>query len=184
MHPLYQIQKNTKAKRGPNAIVRQAVDEVLDRVVALKELRNWAARPPRARGCFQFAHLRGLTLDHPGLVPVLGTDSERGWIVLELYPRGSLAGQEDPMPADAVRRALVDVLGTLSYLHGKRRLHGAVKPANLFTLAEGRTLLGDGIDLRLDDAHPGLIATLAIPALSGASDRLAAQTQDVSQKAA
>ena len=152
MHPLYQIQKNTKPKRGPNAIVRQAVDEVLDRVVALKELRNWAARPARARGCFQFAHLRQLTLDHPGLVPVLGIDSERGWIVLEHYPQGSLAGQEDPMPADAVRRAVVDVLGTLSYLHGKRRLHGAVKPANLFTLADGRTLLGDGIDLRLDDA--------------------------------
>jgi signal transduction histidine kinase len=41
-----------------------------------------------------------------------------------------------------------------------------------------------GGDLRLDDAHPGLIVTLAIPALPGASDRLAAQTQDVSQKAA
>jgi signal transduction histidine kinase len=41
-----------------------------------------------------------------------------------------------------------------------------------------------GGDLRLDDAHPGLIATLAIPALSSGSDRLAAQTQDVPQKAA
>jgi signal transduction histidine kinase len=41
-----------------------------------------------------------------------------------------------------------------------------------------------GGDLQLDDAHPGLIATLAIPALSGSSDRLAAQTQDMSQKAA
>jgi signal transduction histidine kinase len=41
-----------------------------------------------------------------------------------------------------------------------------------------------GGDLRLDDAHPGLIATLAIPALSGGSERLAAQTLDVSQKAA
>jgi signal transduction histidine kinase len=41
-----------------------------------------------------------------------------------------------------------------------------------------------GGDLRLDDAHPGLIVTLAIPASPGASDRLAAQTQDVSQKAA
>jgi signal transduction histidine kinase len=38
-----------------------------------------------------------------------------------------------------------------------------------------------GGDLRLDDAHPGLIATLALPA---GSDRLAAQTQDVPQKAA
>jgi signal transduction histidine kinase len=41
-----------------------------------------------------------------------------------------------------------------------------------------------GGDLRLDDAHPGLIATLALPALSGASDGLAAQTHDVPQKAA
>jgi signal transduction histidine kinase len=41
-----------------------------------------------------------------------------------------------------------------------------------------------GGDLKLDDAHPGLIATLAIPASSGSSDRLAAQTQDMSQKAA
>jgi signal transduction histidine kinase len=41
-----------------------------------------------------------------------------------------------------------------------------------------------GGDLRLDDARPGLVATLAIPALSGGSDRLAAQTQDMPQKAA
>jgi len=41
-----------------------------------------------------------------------------------------------------------------------------------------------GGDLRLDDAQPGLVATLAIPARSGAGDGLAAQTHDVSQKAA
>jgi signal transduction histidine kinase len=41
-----------------------------------------------------------------------------------------------------------------------------------------------GGELRLGDAHPGLVAVLAIPARTGASDRLAAQTQDVPQKAA
>jgi signal transduction histidine kinase len=41
-----------------------------------------------------------------------------------------------------------------------------------------------GGELRLDDAHPGLAATLAIPALAGAGDRLAAQTPDVPQKVA
>jgi signal transduction histidine kinase len=41
-----------------------------------------------------------------------------------------------------------------------------------------------GGELRLGDANPGLTATLVIPALPGASDRLAAQTQDVPQKAA
>lgn len=39
-----------------------------------------------------------------------------------------------------------------------------------------------GGELRLADAHPGLTATLAIPARSSASDRLAAQTPDVPQK--
>ena len=41
-----------------------------------------------------------------------------------------------------------------------------------------------GGELRLGDAHPGLSATLVIPARAGASDRLAAQTQDVPQKVA
>jgi signal transduction histidine kinase len=41
-----------------------------------------------------------------------------------------------------------------------------------------------GGELRLADAHPGLNATLAIPARAGAGDRLAAQTPDVPQKAA
>ena len=39
-------------------------------------------------------------------------------------------------------------------------------------------------ELRLGDAHPGLVATLVIPARAGGSDRLAAPTQDVSQKVA
>jgi signal transduction histidine kinase len=41
-----------------------------------------------------------------------------------------------------------------------------------------------GGDLRLGDANPGLRATLAIPALAGGGDRLAAQTPDVPQKVA
>jgi signal transduction histidine kinase len=41
-----------------------------------------------------------------------------------------------------------------------------------------------GGELKLDDAHPGLTATLLIPALGDASDRLAAQTPDVPQKVA
>ena len=41
-----------------------------------------------------------------------------------------------------------------------------------------------GGELRLGDAHPGLTATLAIPALADSPDRLAAQTADVPQKVA
>ena len=41
-----------------------------------------------------------------------------------------------------------------------------------------------GGELKLGDSHPGLRATLIIPALSAAGDRLAAQTPDVPQKVA
>jgi signal transduction histidine kinase len=65
-------------------------------------------------------------------------------------------------------------------------------------LEASRTLPGSGLglslasavatlhggELRLGDAYPGLVATLVIPALAGVSDRLAAQTPDVPQKAA
>src|SRR5205823_6468852 len=90
MHPLYRILEDRPVKRGTNAILWHAHDEVLDREVAVKELRNWAARPPRARALFQFSHLRRLSLRHPGLAPVHGEDSDRGWLTLDYYPAGSL----------------------------------------------------------------------------------------------
>jgi signal transduction histidine kinase len=49
------------------------------------------------------------------------------------------------------------------------------------SLASAVAILHGG-ELRLGDAHPGLVATLALPARSG--ERLAAQTQDVPQKVA
>ena len=65
-------------------------------------------------------------------------------------------------------------------------------------LEASRTLPGSGLglslasavatlhggELRLGEAHPGLVATLVIPARAGAADRLAVQTQGVPQKAA
>jgi signal transduction histidine kinase len=65
-------------------------------------------------------------------------------------------------------------------------------------LEASRTLPGSGLglslaaavatlhggELKLGDAHPGLVATLVLPARSGASDRVAPPLQDVPQKVA
>jgi signal transduction histidine kinase len=84
--------------------------------------------------------------------------------------------------------------------HGPGIPEGARKHAieRFVRLETSRTLPGSGLglslasavatlhggELRLGDSHPGLVATLAIPALAGSSDRLAAQTPDVPQKVA
>jgi len=84
--------------------------------------------------------------------------------------------------------------------HGRGIPEGDRKHAveRFVRLEASRTLPGSGLglslasavatlhggELRLGDARPGLIATLAIPALAASGDRLAAQTQDVPQKVA
>ena len=45
---------------------------------------------------------------------------------------GGLGDRLGPLPPDRVRPILVEVLGTLTFLHDKGLIHGAVKPNNLF----------------------------------------------------
>lgn len=122
---------------------------------------------------------------------------------------GKPAAAAQPLGADAVaatHEVLIEALreGDQVLLsvtdHGPGIPEGDRKHAveRFVRLEASRTLPGSGLglslasavatlhggELRLGDAHPGLVAVLAIPARTGASDRLAAQTQDVPQKAA
>jgi hypothetical protein len=150
MHPLYTVRQDAAMRRGPLATVWLAQDEVLGREVALKELHNWAARSARSEAAFRFAHLRRLSLNHEGLAPVHGTDSGRGWLVLDHYNAGSLAERSGTFNPDHVRELLVQLLRTLAYLHAQGLVHGAVRPENLFLTQRGQVLLADGLGLRLN----------------------------------
>ena len=112
----------------------------------------------------------------------------------------------DPAAATRIREILIEarregdhVLLSVSD-HGPGIPEGDRKHAveRFVRLEASRTLPGSGLglslasavatlhggELRLGDSHPGLTATLVIPALSAAGDRLAAQTPDVPQKVA
>src|SRR5258708_144192 len=149
MHPVYRILMDKAVKRGPFATIWHARDEVLDRQVAVKELRNWNSRPIRARASYRFAHVRRLSLNHPGLAPVYGEDPDRGWLTQEFFPEGSLADrlhrEGGPMALEVVRTGLVEMLEALAFLHEKGWIHGAVKPKNLFLTAKGKLVLADGL---------------------------------------
>ena len=112
----------------------------------------------------------------------------------------------DPAAAARTREILIEarregdrVLFTVAD-HGPGIPEGDRKHAveRFVRLEASRTLPGSGLglslasavatlhggELRLGDSKPGLTATLVIPALSAAGDRLAAQTPDVPQKVA
>ena len=192
MHPVYRILKDKAVKRGPFATIWPARDEVLDRPVAVKELRNWNGRPIRACASYRFAHVRRLSLTHPGLAPVYGEDADRGWLALDFFPDGSLADrllrEGGPLPVEVVRAGLIQMLEALAFLHEKGWIHGAVKPRNLFFNEQGKLVLADGLGLPVDGEGPirasELYASLeadeakylAPECLDGKADRIAPAT--------
>ncbi|MBT1509755.1 HAMP domain-containing protein [Bradyrhizobium sp. SRL28] len=112
----------------------------------------------------------------------------------------------DPVAAARTREILIEARRENDHVllsvtdHGPGIPEGDRKHAveRFVRLEASRTLPGSGLglslasavatlhggELRLSDSHPGLTATLVIPALSAAGDRLAAQTPDVPQKVA
>src|SRR4051794_3193546 len=112
----------------------------------------------------------------------------------------------DPAAAARTREILIEARRENDHVllsvsdHGPGIPEGDRKHAveRFVRLEASRTLPGSGLglslasavatlhggELRLGDSHRGLTATLIIPALSAAADRLAAQTPDVPQKVA
>ena len=141
-HPIYEILQ--EVSRSDDAIVFRARDMSLKRYVAIKELREDLRGDPRRLERFleEARFLAGLR--HENIVQVYGVEPARGWIIMELMRGGlDLKLAEGPLSAEAVRGVLRQALEALKYLHGRDRLHGAVKPSNLLIDDEGRVKLSD-----------------------------------------
>ncbi|GAB3956086.1 serine/threonine-protein kinase [Streptomyces sparsus] len=142
---------------GGMGTVWRARDTVLDRAVALKEVRPPdpglseydpdAARLLRAR---VLREARALArVQHPNVVvihhAVDGGDDAYPWLVMELVTGGSLADRlaEGPMtPVEAARLGR-EVLAALRAAHEAGIQHRDVKPANVLLRPDGRPVLTD-----------------------------------------
>ncbi|MFD0905599.1 serine/threonine-protein kinase [Actinomadura sediminis] len=138
--------------RGGMGTVWRAVDETLDREVAVKEvvLPHGLAddeRENRHRRTLREARASA-RLGHPGVVTVHDVVDEDGrpWIVMELVRGRSLQdiidadGPLDPGRAAAIGR---QVVGALRAAHAIGILHRDVKPANVLVTADDRAVLTD-----------------------------------------
>ena len=150
--------------RGGMGVVWKAVDEVLGREVAIKELRTYtdAAGPELAA-----LHLRmrrearaAARVRHPGVIAVhdIAQVDGRPLIVMELVDGPSLddvlreRGTLDPDEAAGIGAKVMDALAAA---HRAGVLHRDVKPGNILLDRSGRVVLTDFGIATMDDPGDG-----------------------------
>src|SRR4029077_4460546 len=153
---------------GASGRVFLATDEVTNRQIAIKMFFAAGARGGAAYERFVREARLASTLRHPSLVEVYDVSVERGFLVMEFLPGGSLAQRMaagERLSALHVRRMALDVIGGLEAAHHRGVVHRDVKPANIFFDARGTAKLGDfGVAHLVDLGQTqtgGLIGTLA-----------------------
>lgn len=156
----------SESGRGGKGTVWRARDDLLDRHVAIKEVRvgPWLSEEERLSLCHRLIGEARATaaLRHPGVVTVYDIVQQDGrpWIVMELVEAPSLQDLIDSEGRLSPQRAAEIGLGVLSALtaaHQAGILHRDVKPSNVLLPADGRVLLTDfGLAVRTADGYGGL----------------------------
>ncbi|MFC4589869.1 serine/threonine-protein kinase [Sphaerisporangium corydalis] len=160
--------------RGGMGIVWRAHDELLDRAVAVKEVR-YPGDPQDDevaelnRRTLREARAAG-RLTHPNVVVVHDVIEENGrpWIVMQLVDARSL-GQvlrdDGPLPVRMVAEIGLQILEALRTAHAAGVLHRDVKPENVLLTDDGRVVLTDFGIARMETdttmTRTGLVGTPA-----------------------
>ncbi|WP_125630448.1 serine/threonine-protein kinase [Nonomuraea sp. WAC 01424] len=151
---------------GGMGVVWRAYDELLDRTVAIKEVRYTgvgdAKRADLNRRTIREARAAG-RLDHPSVIVIHDVVEEDGrpWIVMQLVRSRSLAeviGERGPLPVPLVAMVGGRVLDALRAAHATGVLHRDVKPENVLLADDGRVVLTD-FGIAAMEAEAGLTAT-------------------------
>lgn len=131
--------------------VWRAHDEVLQREVAVKEVRAPAGLPApdveRMYTRLEREAWAAARVTHPNVVTVfdVATEDGRPWIVMELVRGQSLGDLLHQGPLSPARAAEIgaEILAALRAAHTAGVLHRDVKPANVLIAGDGRVVLTD-----------------------------------------
>jgi serine/threonine protein kinase len=141
--------------KGAQATVYRAVDESLQREVAVKVLA--LDEDPGMRERFEQEARLIAKFDHPNIVPIYDFGEEGGlaYFVTMLVRGGALATRMRRGRLTELETAGIvkQVAQALDYAHARGVIHRDVKPANVLLADDGRPLLSDfGIAKVLSDA--------------------------------
>ncbi|GAA2095650.1 hypothetical protein GCM10009759_24180 [Kitasatospora saccharophila] len=138
--------------RGGMGTVWRAEDEVLGRIVAVKELRMTGTVDEIEKHRLVVRTLREAKatarIRHTAAVTVFDVveEDDRPWIVMELVAGRSLAdvvAEDGPLAPERAAQVALDLLGVLGAAHAQGILHRDVKPSNVLIGEDGRTVLTD-----------------------------------------
>ncbi|MFI5549662.1 protein kinase [Streptomyces sp. NPDC051738] len=166
--------------------VWRAVDEILDRLVAVKEMRIDGLDPEdtRTRRERTLREARATArIDHPNVVRVYDVvdEGERLWIVMELVAGRSLErtmAEEGPLGPRETARIGMGLVAALRQVHARGVLHRDIKPGNVLvearaeaegTNVRGRVVLTDFGIAAIQDAK----ALTMVGMLVGSPDYMA-----------
>jgi hypothetical protein len=124
------------AGRGGMAVVYRAMQEALQRQVALKVIAPECARDEEFRARFKRETVIAASIDHPNAIPVYEAGERDGVLYLMMrYVDGTdlrqLLDREGPLTPARAAQLLVPVTAALHAAHRKGLVHRDVKPSNV-----------------------------------------------------
>ena len=130
---------------GASGVVYRAIDERLNRIVALKVLKEDAIPQARQRFLREVRLVAGI--QHPNVVLLYGAGEDNGaaWAAMELMP-ASLSQElqrNGPFAPDAIRHVTRDVCLGLDAVASQGIVHRDIKPSNLLRSPDGRVKVAD-----------------------------------------
>ncbi|MBI5563675.1 MAG: protein kinase [Chloroflexi bacterium] len=151
---------------GGMAVVYKAHDLTLNRVVAVKILRENFADDSGFRARFQSEAQAAANLAHPNIVTVYdyGQDGNRAYIVMEFVEGRDLKSvirAESPLPMDRAIDLMAQACAALGHAHRAGLVHCDVKPQNLIVTPDGRLKVTDfGIARAISQSLPQNVETV------------------------
>ncbi|MBB2946249.1 serine/threonine-protein kinase [Actinoplanes lutulentus] len=166
--------------RGGMAVVWRALDEVLNRPVAVKVLAGRYADDDRFRARILHEARAAATLSHPNIAQIydFGESDENGqpvpYVVMELINGPTLQQRvaRGPIPPRTVFRICGEIAAALAVAHADGLVHRDIKLANVMVTPSGAKVVDFGIAAVVGPASPedallGTPAYLAPERLTG-----------------
>jgi len=133
--------------RGGMSIVYLAIQENLDRQVALKVMHHRITGDQEFKTRFQREGKSVAQLTHPNIVNIfdMGIAGDHYYIAMEYIPNGNLKGLINDRSVTLARQIEIikDIAAALRYAHQKGCIHRDVKPMNILFREDGSAVLTD-----------------------------------------